>query len=466
MSEPQHLIPPRCSAHAGGFGRWPAAFASRFFLALVVGFVWLGPAWWDWRFGAMVLVWDAVVLAIWWFDWSQLPRPAKVEISRVWSEPVLLGVSSSVRLEVKTDSGVRIAGTVEDEVPQTLHRLPPKMNVEATPGRPGIATYDFQPRERGDARWGRVFLAYHSPLRFAERRAVADVAQTVRVYPNFNEAKKLSLYLLRSRQIEIEKRLQHRRERGREFESLREYRDGDEPRDICWTATARRAGGQSGAARLITKVYRAERSQQVFLVMDAGRLMLARTGELTKLDYAVTAALSLAHVAMAGGDSVGMIAYGRKIQSQLNAARGPAQLRAMLEQLALVRGELVEADHARAVEALLSRQRRRSLVVWVTDLAETAATPEVIENAQRVASRHLVLFVAMGQPDLRELVARRPESPAEMYRYAAGVELVERREVLLRRLREQGALALEIQPGKLAVGIVNQYLQVKERSLL
>jgi uncharacterized protein (DUF58 family) len=459
VSEPQHLIPPRCSAHATGFGRWPAAFASRFFLALLVGFVWLGPAWWNWRFGAMVLVWDAVVLGIWWLDWSRLPRPEQLEISRVWSEPILLGVAARVKLQVRAESAVRIFATIEDEVPLSLRMLPPKAAVEIASGSTGSVTYDFQPRERGDARWGRVFVAYHSPLRFAERRAVADLTQVVRIYPNLQEAKKLSLYLLRSRQIELEKRLQHRPERGREFESLREYRDGDEPRDICWTATARRA-------RLVTKVYRAERSQSVFLVVDAGRLMLARSGQLTKLDYAVTAALSLAHVAMAGGDSVGMIAYGRKIQSQLNAARGPAHLRTILEQLALVHGELVEADHARAVEALLSRQRRRALVVWVTDLAETAATPEVVESAMRVASRHLMLFVAMGQPDLRSLVARRPESPAEMYRYAAGVELIERREVLLRRLREQGALALEIQPGKLAVGLVNQYLQVKERSLL
>jgi uncharacterized protein (DUF58 family) len=327
------------------------------------------------------------------------------------------------------------------------------------PGRPTTAVYEVEPKARGDARLGRTFLRYRSPLQLAERRAVADLAQVVRIYPNLQEAKQLSLYLIRSRQIELEKRLQHRPERGREFESLREYRDGDEPRDICWTATARQA-------RLVTKTYQAERSQPVFLVVDAGRLMLARSGAFTKLDYAVTAALSLAHVALAGGDAVGLVAYGRRIQAQLNAARGSAHLRAILERLALVQGELVEADHSRAVETLLKRQRRRSLIVWVTDLAETAATPEVIESATRLLPRHLVLFVALGQPDLDRLLARRPESPLEMYRYAAGVELVQRRELLLRRLREQGALAMEIVPGRLAVGLVNQYLQIKERSLL
>ena len=459
MSDVPRLVPPKCTACACGFGRWPAAFAPRFFLALVVGLVWLGPAWWDLRFGYMVLVWDALVLVIWSWDWSRLPRPGQLEVAREWSDVVSLGSSCRVKIEVRAESIRRFFASVEDEVPESLRQQAPQGELVIPPGRTGSATYEVLPRQRGDVRMGRIFVRYRSPLQFAERRAVADLAQVVRIYPDLQEAKKLRLYLLRSRQIELEKRLQHHPGRGREFESLREYRDGDEPRDICWTATARRA-------KLVTKVHRPERSQSVLLVVDAGRLMLARSGLFTKLDYAVTAALSLAHVAMAGGDAVGLIAYGRRIQAQIGSSRGSAHLRSILDQLALVRGELVEADHGRAAEVLLRRQRRRCLVVWVTDLAETAATPEVIESATRLISRHLVLFVALGQPDLGNLIARRPDTPNEMYRYVAGVELLERREMLLRRLHEQGALTLEIVPGKLAVGLVNQYLRIKEESLL
>ncbi len=459
MSEPARLVPPRCSSRAKGWGRWPGAFGPRFFLAFLAGLVWLGPAWWNPRYAYALLVWDGLVLTLCWRDWARLPRPQELEIARDWSEPVSLGSPSQVKLEVGAENLRRITAILEDEVPAALRPESPRVEIEVARGGTGSACYEIEPRARGDAQLGRVFLRYRSPLQFAERRAVADLAQTVRVYPNLQEAEQLSLYLIRSRQIELEKRVQHRPERGREFESLREYREGDEPRDICWTATARRT-------RLITKVYQAERSQSVWLVVDAGRLMLARSGRFTKLDYAANAAMSLAHVAMAGGDAVGLVAYGRQLQSQLNAARGSAQLRALLDQLALVHGDLVEADHARAAEALLRRQRRRSLIVWITDLAETAATPEVIESALRLLPRHLMLFIAMGQPDLDRLLARRPESAGEMYRYVAGMELTHRRELLLRRLRQQGALALEIAPGRLAVGLVNQYLQIKERSLL
>jgi len=252
---------------------------------------------------------------------------------------------------------------------------------------------------------------------------------------------------------------------GREFESLREYRTGDEFRNISWTATARRS-------KLITRVFQVERSQTVWIVLDAGRLLrqqIVRDGaslRLSKLDYAVDAALSLAQVAMHSGDRVGLLAYGREIQQNLNAGRGASQLHSIVESLAVVRAEPYEADHARAARALLSEQQRRSLIVWITDLAETAGTPDVMEYALQMTRRHLVLFAAVGQPDLSERVARRPESEEEMFRYIAAIEIVQRRELLLRRLRQRGVLAMEIMPGALAAALVNHYLDIKDRSLI
>ena len=459
MNESPHLVPPRCEGRTRGLGRWPGALAPRFFLALAAGLVWLGPAWWDSRFGFLMVAWDALLPILWWIDWTRLPRPQQLLVVRAWSEPASLGVSSTINLEIRSEGQIEISARVEDEVPASLRQEPASGNVVVSPRGAARAAYEIRPKERGEVRMGRVFVRYRSQLQFAERRAVADLAQIVCVYPNLVEARRLKLYLLRSRQIELEKRLQHRVGRGREFESLREYRDGDELRDICWTATARRA-------KLATKVYRPERSQLVWLVLDAGRLMRARVGEITKLDHAVTAGLGLAQVAMAGGDAVGLLAYGRKVQAQLQPARGSGQLRTILDRLALVRGEPVEADHARAADLLLRSLKRRSLVIWLTDLAETAATPEVIENAARLLPRHVVLFIALGQPDLESFLARRPDTTLDMYRAVAGMELSERRQVLLGRLHEQGALALEVMPSQLAIGLVNQYLRIKEESLL
>jgi uncharacterized protein (DUF58 family) len=285
------------------------------------------------------------------------------------------------------------------------------------------------------------------------------LTQSVRVYPNLEESKRDTIYLIRSRQIAMEKRHQQQRGQGREFESLREYREGDEWRDICWSATARRG-------KLISQSHRIERSQTVWIVLDAGRLLRARVRTLSKLDYAAAAALSLAQVALYSGDRVAMLAYGRRIQQRLPAGRGSGHVRALLEGLAQIKGEELEADHQRAAEALLTLQKRRSLVVWLTDLSETPATPEVIESVSRLARRHLVLFTVIGQPELRELLRERPVSSREMFGYVAAQEIVHRRDVLLRTLRGQGVLTLEVDPARLSSAVVNQYLGAKERSLI
>jgi uncharacterized protein (DUF58 family) len=115
---------------------------------------------------------------------------------------------------------------------------------------------------------------------------------------------------------------------------------------------------------------------------------------------------------------------------------------------------------------LLSTQKRRSFVVWLTDFPETAMTPEVIEAASEAALRHLVLFVVIGQPDLAELAASKPDSVRNMYRTTAAQETLYRREVLLGRLRQRGALALEVQSTAASVTLVNSYLDVKQRNLL
>ena len=105
-------------------------------------------------------------------------------------------------------------------------------------------------------------------------------------------------------------------------------------------------------------------------------------------------------------------------------------------------------------------------MVWITDLAETAMMPEVIEAASKLLPRHLVLFVTIGQPDLGIAASQRPESVSEMYQISAAQEVTHRRELLLARLRELGALALEADSGELAPLLVNSYLAIKQKSQL
>jgi uncharacterized protein (DUF58 family) len=459
MSELPHLVPATTRGSGRPAKRFSFAFGRRFSLLLLIGLVWLGPAWNDGRFLYAMALWDVAVLAAWFWDLRRLPGPAQLDLSRVWSQPVQLDVETPVMLELQNLGSLAITVQITDDAPASFQCGTPQIELAVPAKETSAASYAARPSERGDAKFGNIYLRYQTALKIAERWAVVPLNQIVRVYPNLEESQRDTIYLIRSRQIAMEKRHQRQRGQGREFESLREYREGDEWRDICWSATARRG-------KLISQIHRIERSQTVWIVLDAGRLLRTRVGGLSKLDYAAAAALSLAQVALYSGDRVAMLAYGRRIQQRLPAGRGSTHVRALLEGLAQVKGEELEADHQRAAEALLTFQKRRSLVVWLTDLSETAATPEVIESVSRLAHRHLVLFTVIGQPELRALLRERPATPREMFRHVAAQEIVQRRDVLLRTLRQQGVLTLEVDPARLSSVVVNQYLGAKERSLI
>lgn len=458
MIQQPRLVPDTLTARAERRHRFPFGVGPRGFVLLLAGMVWLGPAWWDARFLWAMGAWNLLVLVLWAGDLRRLPAPRSLAVRRIWTAAPGLSTTGTVTIEVHNSAAVSIRVVAVDEIPAALSSQLPVMEIEVPDSDSGHAGYEIKPVQRGDFEFGHISLRYQSAFRIAERWASADVRQSVRVYPNLEEARRHSFYLLRSRQAD---QLRRRRQRGlgREFEGLREYQPGDEWRDVCWTASARRA-------KLITKIYQAERSQTVWLVLDVGRLLRARVAGLSKLDYAANAALTLAQIAARSGDRVGLLAYGRAVQQRLAPGRGTAHLRALAEQLALVRAESYEAHHTRALQNLMQDQKRRSLVIWLTDLAEIATTPEVIEGAMAASARHLVLFVVIGEPEMLKLAGQRPENPEQMYRYVAAQEAMQRRELLLRGLRQRGALAMEIMPGRLSTTLLSQYLEIKERGRL
>lgn len=459
MSDLSTLVPAEVEATTLSYKRFGVAFGDRFFMLLLLGLLWIVPAFVNLRFVYALMAWDGLVILAWLGDLAQLANPSKLAVRRTWRSAVALSTPSDVYITLINSSDKFVRATVIDTIPLQLRNEPPTLALKAGGRGEATATYRIFPVQRGDVNLGDCYVRYQSALHIAERWVRASLPQTVRVYPNLEDAKRHSIFLLRSRQIVMEKRRSRMRGMGREFESLREYRQGDEYRDICWTAAARRG-------KLVTRVYQIERSQTVWIVIDSGRLMRARVRGFSKLDHAVNSALSLAQVALYSGDRVGLVAYGRTIRQQLPAGKGSTHLRQFIEQLALVHEEVSEADHLHMAGRLLTDQKRRSLIVWLTDLAETAMTPEVIEAAAMMMPKHLVLFVVIGQPDLGELAGKRPGSETEMYQVAAAQEMVHRRELLLARLRERGALALEVDSGLISPALVSSYLQIKERNQL
>jgi len=326
-------------------------------------------------------------------------------------------------------------------------------------GRSRAWTYSLLPTARGKYDFGNTVLRIRSPLGLLWRQIPYKNKTDVKVYPDIREARKHEIYAHRNRRPEPGLRRMRVRGHGREFESLREFVIGDEIRHISWAATARRG-------KLITRQYTVERSQNIVVLLDTGRLMTARIGKLTKLDHAVNATLSIAYVAAAGGDNVGMVAFSRRVVSYLPPRRGHDQINRLMEALYSLEPQMIEPSYKRAFNFFDVNCKRRSLVVILTDLVDRDASAELLAHTSQLIPRHLPLIITIGDTDLRELVRARPNASADVYRQAVAEQILQQRDEALTRIRHAGGLALDVPAGRLSLELVNKYLEVKERGLL
>jgi uncharacterized protein (DUF58 family) len=481
----QTLVPEpvRATSHARRFGY---ALTPRALILLVAGCLLTIPGFFHFGWIWAMVAWDTLLVLLAAVEMTLLPKPDRITVERRFENSPVLGELTRVTVAITQDSNQILELRVTDALHPALEPMPVTQRIMAYPRDAVRVTIECTPNTRGDVMLGEVFLRYRGALRLGERWAAANLKQKIRVYPPMERSPEgTQLYLLRIRQIALEKRRLRLRGLGREFESLREYQPGDELRNIAWPATARRG-------KPITREFTTERSQQVWIVLDAGRLSrtafelkrkkteIAKADRmireessdnnlvltLTQLDQASGAAIGLAQAIMQAGDKAGLLVYGRGIQQQLLPAAGAGHLRQFVDSLSQVRAEPAEANHLGAAARLKHLQRRRGLILWITELADSARRPEVVDAVADLARRHLVLLVVLGHPELQELAARQPEDVEQMFISTAAIEVLERKREVLARLRAQGVLVVETTPGMVKADAINEYLEVKARGLL
>jgi uncharacterized protein (DUF58 family) len=416
---------------------------------------------------------DALILLAAIYDAVSLPAPETLTLSRRFLHAPELGRPVEVELTATKMAGGVHRLSLADDFHASMLMSSAVARIVSYPNELYGVTYSVTPSRRGDLVLGELYVRYRSVLGLVERWAVADLQQKIRVYAAGEAAgDSASLYLMRARQIEMEKRRLRVLGLGREFEAMRDYQPGDEVRNISWTATARHN-------RLITQQYTTERSQQVWIVLDAGRLSRTAfvlgdadaTGNgamriVTQLDQAVSAAGLLARVVEQSGDKCALLTYGRGIQQQLLPASGPLHLRRFVDALSQVHSESAEADHMLASMRLRQLQRRRGLVLWITEMTEAAGRPEIVAAVTELVRRHLVVLVLLQHPELEALASDPPAGARAMYASAAAQEMLERRRLTLAQLRAQGVLIVETSASSVAADAISRYLEVKAQGQL
>ena len=249
------------------------------------------------------------------------------------------------------------------------------------------------------------------------------------------------------------------REEGREFESLRDYVEGDDPRKIHWKATAR-------LDRPIVQQHRSERNQIVMILLDAGRLMAATSGGRSKLDHALEAAVHLSQGALSAGDRVGVLGFADRVLSFVPPRRAKDQLQRILDGVMGLEPRLVESQYERAVLWLKAQVTRRSLVVIFTDLLDELASDALVGAVGLLRPRHLPLCVAVREEEWSQLMMSAPASVEGVYERAVMQSLLRQRSKALGIMIQRGALAVDLLPSQLSTGALERYQEVKRRGLL
>ncbi|HSK13078.1 MAG TPA: DUF58 domain-containing protein, partial [Phnomibacter sp.] len=166
-----------------------------------------------------------------------------------------------------------------EELPEQFEIRNNSFQVKMAPFSKRRLKYTIKPRERGEYHFGFTQLFISTRIGLISRRKASGKAVSVKVYPSFIQMRKYALLAQASQQTEAGNRQLRKIGHSLEFEQIKDYVAGDDIRSINWKATARKGN-------LMVNHYVDERSQQVYVLLDKGRLMKMPFNELTLLDHA------------------------------------------------------------------------------------------------------------------------------------------------------------------------------------
>jgi len=397
---------------------------------------------------------NAVIALLVVLDIVLAPSPRSFEIGRQLPDQVALRATAEVALVVRNQHRRAVSISLADELAPSLRAGTRRWRVRV-PGRSEVRlSTTIHPGRRGRFEPSRVVLRAEGPLGLGARQRTIEVPGRLKVVPAFPSRKDAELRLARAKRLELGVRSVRMLGTGTDFDQLREYTPDDDFRRIDWAATAR--GG-----RPIVRMYRAERNQTVLVLVEVGRNMAGRVAGVPRLEHALDAVFALTTVATGLQDQVGLVAYDDQIRASLAPSHRADQLAHVVEAVYELEPELLETDHLSAFSHTLARFRRRTTLVVCTDLTEATVTETLLPALPLVLRDHLVVIVAVTDPEVAAWAAERVTDDDGLYRRAAATGALEERARLAARLRGLGALVVDAPPGQVASRLVDVYLTAR-----
>ncbi|MEI7027038.1 DUF58 domain-containing protein [Paenibacillus sp. y28] len=412
--------------------------------------VWLGlDLYVFWCYNALLIAASAVDLLL-------LPKRSQIRVERRMPERADIGQPIRVELYLEADSNQALRLEMTDDVPVQFEQ--PGRLTAVMDSRGTQADYTTSALERGRYTFRQVYLRYSGLIGLWQKQVLLPAEQELRIYPDLSGvrgvlASTAQMLLLDGRKVI------RRSTSGTEFQNIREYVQGDDPRYMNWAASAR-------TGTLMTNIYQPERGKFVTILIDCGRMMGVELDNRVKLDRTLEAGLTLAAVALKQGDQVAVLAFSNEIKCYVPPGKGMGHLQTIVDTVFDLKSDFVESDYSRALEYLARLQKKRSLLVLLSDMDNYLLEERLVPYLLRLRRNHLIVLLALQDPVLHGWARCEAEDRHDFYAKSVAQKQVLDRRSYVRRMAGFGIHVLDVAAGELPLAAVNFYLDVKAREAL
>jgi uncharacterized protein (DUF58 family) len=439
----------------------PLFFGRRFywtFVAVIVLFV-LSYNWPALYRVAQITLLFVIVLVV--LDYILLfSRKNGVTTQRIVPDRFSNGDENKVQLEITNNYHFHISVKIIDEIPIQFQRRDFLENATLNSNEWQLIEYALRPVERGEYIFHDTNVFVKSPLQLVVRRIKKEGKQLVKVLPAYLSLRQFELLAYSNNLAEAGSRKIRKIGHSLEFEQIKEYVTGDDIRSVNWKATARKGG------QLMVNNYTDERSQQIYCIIDKGRVMKMPFDGMTLLDYAINATLILSRVALIKQDRAGLVTFAENIGHFLPADRKAAQMGHILETLYNQQTKFLESDFERLYALIRTRITQRSLIVLFTNFESLSGLQRQLPYLRHIARNHLVLVVFFENTELRALTDNAAEDIESLYTKTIAEKFVYEKRLIVKELQQHGIFTILTAPQNLTVNTVNKYLELKARQAI
>ena len=319
--------------------------------------------------------------------------------------------------------------------------------------------YFLRPTERGEYFFGNLNIYTTSPLRLISRRFTYDNNQMVPTYPSYMQLRKYDLMAFSNNLFQYGLKKIRRIGHTMEFEQIKEYVQGDDLRTINWKATAKKN-------QLMVNQYQDEKSQNVYMVIDKGRVMKMPFNGLSLLDYAINATLVLSNVILKKQDKAGMFAFSKKVENRVVAEKRQSQMQLIMENLYNVKTDFFESDFSRLYVDVKKHVNQRSLIMLYTNFETLDGLHRQLPYLKGIAKNHLLVIVFFNNTELNDLIHKKASNVQEIYDKVIAEKFAFEKRLIVNELRKYGIYSVLTQPENLTLDTINKYLEIKARGIL